>query len=715
MHPYIEKAVSGALRDFASEAGPGNNNDLLFALAMRLLELAHTNEGYSESDAERDVWAAAADKGHDDQSTQDTLKSAYRRAAGKAATIPASAYPHAPQSSTGGYADLAAYAASRGVPASAYTSAGWADSTLYAYQYTDRQGKPATGLHPDGLLHPGTPRRAIMFTTDAGPRWRLLDGGKPKYWHPYGTHQEANKAWYGLHDALAMQAFSLEPLVLANGESSVIVAHHWGLAALCETGGGEKLTPPQMLQLLVALCPPKPDLLILIPADCDPKGHKSALSKADQYRAAGYTVRALDLNLGAKEDLADFCKLHQGNALAALLACADVAVPGQAATSQQGVVTQSQAIVDQLAALGYTFRLNLCGHVIEVNGQPIDDVTGATIRTRLRDSGWKRLGPIEDAYTAHAAHAAYHPVRDYLDSLVWDGQSHITLLSTYMRGNNAVVAYQDGTRRSLESVYLLRWLIGAVARVYEQAQNGMLVFTGKQGIGKSGLASWLCPPALRGYFLESPINPTDKDAQLRLMSIFLWEVGELDATTRRADVSALKHFISQQVVTVRRSYGRHDTRGPALASLIGTVNNQDFLADDSGNRRFYVLDLSALDWAYRSMDVAQVWAEAVARYKAGEPCRLLPEEQAIQAEANRGYMADSIIGDYIRKHFMVSNDPAHTLTSADVLDHLRVKGVPMTNSDRAVAIEIGRTMAALGVEKTRTAKGGRFYVGIMAV
>jgi putative DNA primase/helicase len=240
----------------------------------------------------------------------------------------------------------------------------------------------------------------------------------------------------------------------------------------------------------------------------------------------------------------------------------------------------------------------------------------------------------------------------------------------------------------------------------------MLVFTGVQGLGKSRFARWICPAALQQrYFLEADINTRDKDSLVRLMEAFIWEVGELDRTTRKQDTAELKQFISEHTVTVRRSYGRYDTRGNAMASLIGTVNGTEFLADETGNRRFYVIDLQRLDWSYQQLPVDQIWAETVVRYRRGESWRLLPEEDQLQTEHNRGFMADGIMGDYIRKHFFITGDPSHQMTAADILDVLHRRDVKLSGTDQGLANSIGRAMTALGVRRERSASS-RYYVGI---
>lgn len=699
--PYVRAAWQGALDDFAQAAGPGNINDPLFRLACALLEIAHAAPDlYSEADAEREACGAARMLGHDESSIVSTWRSAERTTRGKARSIPD---PPAHAAPAGGFAGLAAYAASRGVPAEVFERAGWSDAELYEYPNA-KGGKSLT----DEERLTADRRRALRFETDAGPRWRLIDADKPapKYWHPYKTHEDHNKAWYKLAEAVALAA-QRGYLALVNGEASVVVAQSFGVPALCETGGGERETPPQLLQLLRALWQGP----VVIALDCDKKGQTAAGKKAAQYRAAGYAdVRAIDLNLGAREDVADFCRLHGQGAAQALLACADL--PGTAPPGAVPPRTQSQVIIDHLKTLGYTFRLNICTDAVECNGQPLTDALLARIRTRLRDDGRKQFGAVEDAYMAHAADNAYHPVRDYLTGLTWDGRPRIAELAACLVSDAPDVVYSDGARCTLSSVYVHRFLIGAVAKALDGRQQGMLVLLGMQRLGKSTFARWLCPLALGDYFIESPIDLSDKDSRVRLMSKFIWEVSELDATTRKADVAQLKHFITQQRVTVRRAYARFDTERPALASLVGTVNSDSFLADETGNRRFYILSLTRIDRAYEALDQDQVWAEAVHRYRAGEPWELLPEEQAAQAERNRAYYAETPLHDYVRRYFYVTRDPAHRMTAADIIDELRRREVPVSLTDHQIAIQLNRVAASLGLERVRDATG-RYYVGLI--
>jgi hypothetical protein len=349
---------------------------------------------------------------------------------------------------------------------------------------------------------------------------------------------------------------------------------------------------------------------------------------------------------------------------------------------------------DYIAAaetLGYRFRLNDLNDELEVNGAPMTDAMRATIRGEMRDAGFWRTNVAEDAFLASGAANRYHPVRDYLNSLQHDGQDHIAELVSFFRDKHAVLF-----------LYLPLWLRGAVAKALDAQQNAMLVLDGPQDIGKSYFVSWLCSP-LPQSFVEGPIDPTNKDQLIQLISTWIWEVAELGSTTRRADREALKFFISMRGVTVRKPYGHFDIKKPALASFVGTVNNESgFLSDPTGSRRFLVTTIDDIDWTYsKAIGPDQVWAQAVAEYRAGLPWRL-DREQARQAAAlNAEYNVTDPIEDLLRELYEIdpAQQPAWWTASADILQTLQDNG--WRGQTRQTAMGIAATMRRLGLTKYR--------------
>jgi predicted P-loop ATPase len=342
-----------------------------------------------------------------------------------------------------------------------------------------------------------------------------------------------------------------------------------------------------------------------------------------------------------------------------------------------------------LKKLGYDFRLNEINDVIECNGCALTDIQTAVIRCQLADKNIKGFQMIEDVIMVAASRQPYHPIKRYLEGVQWNEKKNVTRLMDYFSDTH-----------NLFPLYLRKWLIGAVGKVYGTMQNPMLVLNGDQQLGKSFFARWLCP--LKGFFLEAPINPDDKDNEVRLMSNWVWEVGELGATTRRTDLSTLKFFLTKGQVCVRKAYGRRDTIKPAMASFIGTINpdGAGFLNDNTGERRFRAVTLTGIDWDYAKLDVNQLWAEAFTAYKNGETNDLTFEEKGKADEVNEEeYKAPDPVVQMILEHFILTDNwGADRLPSSQVQTILENAGLRM-GSTRANAMSIAMAMKTLGRKK----------------
>lgn len=187
------------------------------------------------------------------------------------------------------YTSLADYAQAHGVEAGVFEAAKWHETTRY--------NKPA-----------------LAIPTKSGTRFRMLAGDN-KFLNPTGYIA----CWYGLNTNTMQRVVSGQPLVYCNGEASVVVAQHFGLAAVTIAGGGEKTIPSALLEELktwLGDCHPP----VIIALDSDAKGMKAAQQVKRQFSGLGFEAHAVDLNLWNKGDLADFCALHQQDSLAALQA-----------------------------------------------------------------------------------------------------------------------------------------------------------------------------------------------------------------------------------------------------------------------------------------------------------------------------------------------------------------------------------------------------------
>ena len=389
---------------------------------------------------------------------------------------------------------------------------------------------------------------------------------------------------------------------------------------------------------------------------------------------------------------------------------ADIDSPYEINTAPKGAIPEDYTIA--LREMGFEFRLNTCNDQVIVNGTPMNDIICAEIMYTLKNHGYGSKANAEWAWKHLSNQNKFHPVIDYLESLKWNEEDHIGKLCSYFKDINNVF-----------HLWIKRWLIGCVAKVLAKPQgqqNRMLVLDGKQDIGKSYFVRWLCSP-LPAFGIESPINPDDKDSSIRLMSKWIWEVSELGATTRKADREALKHFLSMEKVTVRKPYGHYDTEKPALANFIGTVNNDTgFLSDPTGSRRFMSCTLEEIDWNYaKDVDINQIWAQAVALLKQGEPWHLTKEENKQSNEINKNYEVENPFEQYIHKYFDIDiSHPEWVMQTIDIVDILKkedISGISLNQFQR----EISSVLKKMGLEKRQKRLDGyqnpkRVWEGIRA-
>lgn len=355
--------------------------------------------------------------------------------------------------------------------------------------------------------------------------------------------------------------------------------------------------------------------------------------------------------------------------------------------------------MQELNALGYKFRRNAITNRIEINGQEKTDGLESEIYLAMRDRGYRGRAIIADCINVLADSNEYNPIKDYLTSLHWDGTEVLDQFVTLLNPSDPIFA----------GIIFRKWMIGAVAKVMNHAQNSMLVLEGEQGSGKSYFARWLCP--LPKYFKEAAIQPDNKDHEIAACSKWIWEVKELNSTTRRADQDALKGFLTSQEFNYRPAYARNDITRPAIVSYIGTVNNSSgFLIDVTGNRRFWTIGTGNINWDYATLyNVNDLWAEAFARWKRGESYTLTPDESKSLAETQEQYKVVNMTAEAMEKYFDIDtnkiNDPLWSLPVIDVRDHLKLHG-GLSETD-VNARRIGDTAKELGIFVRKEKRNGK--------
>lgn len=220
--------------------------------------------------------------------------------------------------------------------------------------------------------------------------------------------------------------------------------------------------------------------------------------------------------------------------------------------------------------------------------------------------GITKRGNIDAALLLHSQKHAFNEVRDYLDSLEWDGTPRL---------GNLLIDYLGAEDSDYTKAVTRKTFVAAVARAMEPGTkfDNMLILCGPQGIGKSTLLDRMS----KGWFNDSIRTFEGKDASELLPGVWIVEVAELDAF-RRTDVSRIKQFLSLRSDRYRAAYGRHVSELPRRCVFFGTCNQMEFLQDDTGNRRFWPVDVGIqprekMVWKDLTPDVVdQIWAEAKA-------------------------------------------------------------------------------------------------------
>lgn len=242
-----------------------------------------------------------------------------------------------------------------------------------------------------------------------------------------------------------------------------------------------------------------------------------------------------------------------------------------------------------------------------------------------RDFSGATLSLVENLLTLEARQNELNPVLETLEAAPpWDGIDRINLFSD-------IVGITDDFSRTLVSKWLVQALTLAGNDGSESA-DGILTFVGGQGIGKTSAARAL---ALPGLFREGVyIDFRDKDSLIRATSEWIVEIGEAE-TSLRGDMEKLKAFVTNSTDRVRPPYGRTDIITPRRTSFIATVNSREFLRDQTGNRRFWTVELADIDLdALRAFNSVQLWQQVRQIIRAKGDFRLTREEQRQLAERN---------------------------------------------------------------------------------
>lgn len=347
----------------------------------------------------------------------------------------------------------------------------------------------------------------------------------------------------------------------------------------------------------------------------------------------------------------------------------------------------------------FSRRLTFNEHsnVVEYQGEQLTDAHITALRLEVaavyNDVEFSPAAMQEMAVYQAGANS-YHPVRDYLEGLRWDGEPRIDrLLHAYARCADSEV----------NRVISRRFMVSAVARILMPGckVDTVLILAGPQGYGKSTFFRTL---AGDDWFRDDALDIRNKDTSLQIRGAWLYELAEL-ASTRVRDAETVKAFISRPSEHFRPPYGRNVVEQKRQCIFVGTTNEPSFLSDPTGARRFWPAEvLGKVRTNELARDRDQLWAEALQAYRAHERWWLEREEETLLVEAQEQYQHTDPWLPKVARWLDLPDTPSDGFTVEAILNAcLKKDDDKQTKADE---MRLGGILTALGYVKRRQQAGG---------
>lgn len=284
-----------------------------------------------------------------------------------------------------------------------------------------------------------------------------------------------------------------------------------------------------------------------------------------------------------------------------------------------------------------------------------------------------------------------HPIREYLNTLQWDGIDRL---------RNWLVDYLSAEPNELVGEFGYRFLISAVARIFKPGCKAdcALVLEGPQGAGKSTALASLVPNA--EWFADEVSDMGSKDSAQDLGGKWIIEIAELSAL-RRGEIERVKSFMSRSVDHYRPSYGRRSQDFPRQCVFAGTTNAETYLADETGNRRFWPVKVGEIDIPGLVGVRDQLWAEAVAAFKERRQWWLSAEADVLAAREQEKRLIIDPWQDLILEWAEKQNDD---VTIRQILCQLL--DVPIERQDQAHQNRVSKILRVAGYERRQIRRNG---------
>ena len=292
----------------------------------------------------------------------------------------------------------------------------------------------------------------------------------------------------------------------------------------------------------------------------------------------------------------------------------------------QNTIQNCVTVLQNDPVLADSIRLNLLSERIDIvkpmgwqrSGPTLTDTDMMYILRRMEKYGLHSEKRVSAAIRIVANENHYHPIRDYLNDLKWDGTERIS---------HALHRFLGAAEDELTAEALKIFLLGAIKRVFHPGCKFemMLCLVGGQGAGKSSFFRLL---AIKDEWFSDDLRRMDDDNVFRkLQGHWIMEMSEMIATANAKSIEEIKSFLSKQKETYKIPYETHLADRLRQCVFAGTTNRQDFLPRDrTGNRRFIPIPVDATQAEVHILDneaesrayIDQLWAEAMTIYNSGD-------------------------------------------------------------------------------------------------
>lgn len=291
----------------------------------------------------------------------------------------------------------------------------------------------------------------------------------------------------------------------------------------------------------------------------------------------------------------------------------------------------------------------------------------------------------------------YSPAVEWINSKPWD---EISRIDDFI---NTVVADNP----ELAKILIYRWMLGAVAAAFSEdgvSLPGVLVFQGVQGVGKTAWFKLLVPTTHHSLIVDGvTLDPRNKDSVIGCTSHWLVELGELDGTFNKSDLAALKAFITKSTDYYRVPYARTESTASRNTAFFGSVNNTQYLVDETGNRRWWSISVKEINYNH-NMDMQQVWAEFKYLLDQGKSYYLNAEESKLLTAENELFETIDPMEEKILNRFRWDEQERNQrLTACEVLELIVFD---LTKNDRKkLGKECGAILTKLTNNKAKKSNG----------